>query len=368
MSEWRFIAQRLPSGEFLDWDLPLTDVQVTSELSGPGGLVGTVPVEVARLKAADGRPLLEPYGCAVWAEASGQIRGGGILVDSYFDGQSWRLDCVGLSGYLSGMPWTGGEYSGVQVDPLGVVRRVWNHAQSQVGGDLGVVVDSTSSPVRVGTKKEDVEFTTNEGKDVAFEAGPFLLTPWTTHDLGKVVDDLAQQTPFDYVNHTAWSGDTLVHRLELAYPRRGSRREDLRFVVGENVTIDPTQTMDGADYASEVLVLGAGEGRKMVRASVAASRDRLRRVAVVTDKSVRSKSAATSLGRLHLAARTGVPTISEVVVTDGPLASISSIVVGDEVFVQSEAGWVDLAMWVRVVAITVSPDEVHTARLRVVSV
>ncbi len=49
MSSWRYIAQRLPSGEFLDWDLPLQDVDVTTALSAPGGLTATVPVEVARL-------------------------------------------------------------------------------------------------------------------------------------------------------------------------------------------------------------------------------------------------------------------------------------------------------------------------------
>src|SRR5690625_1548159 len=47
---WRYRAQRLPDGTWLDGDLPLTDVEVTTALSAPGGLTATVPVEVARLK------------------------------------------------------------------------------------------------------------------------------------------------------------------------------------------------------------------------------------------------------------------------------------------------------------------------------
>lgn len=47
---WQFIAQRLPGGEFLDFDLPLDDPEVTPALSAPGGLTATVPVEVARLR------------------------------------------------------------------------------------------------------------------------------------------------------------------------------------------------------------------------------------------------------------------------------------------------------------------------------
>lgn len=54
---WRYIAQRLPGGEFLDFDLPLTGVEVTTALSAPGGLTAAVPVEVARLHG--GRDMAE---------------------------------------------------------------------------------------------------------------------------------------------------------------------------------------------------------------------------------------------------------------------------------------------------------------------
>src|SRR5699024_4655274 len=255
MSDWRYIAQRLPSGEWLDWDLPLAGVEILHELSGPGGLNGTVPVEVARLTGPDGLPVLLPWGCAIWAEASGEIRGGGILVRSEYAGAEWSLECVGIGGYPQGQAWLGKEYKGVQVDPLDIVRKIWDHLQGEPGGDLGVVLDDTTSPVTVGEPADP--------DDEGSEPDPFRLTPWDTADVGSVIDDLAASTPFDYVTHTTCAGDSeqLHHRLELAYPRRGSRRDDLRFVVGENVAVDPTQTMDGDDYASVVLGIGSGEGR-----------------------------------------------------------------------------------------------------------
>src|SRR5690625_8035569 len=106
MSDWRYIVQALPSGEWLEWDLPLSRVEVVHELSGPGGLTGTVPVEIGRLLTPDGKALLLPWACAIWAVASGEIRGGGILVRSEFNGQSWTIDCVGLSGYDACLPCT----------------------------------------------------------------------------------------------------------------------------------------------------------------------------------------------------------------------------------------------------------------------
>lgn len=365
MSDWRFHVQSLPDGGWLHRDLPLAGVEVTRELSGPGGLTGTIPVEVPDLLREDGSPLLIPWWTAVWAEASGQIRGGGIVVRAEANGPTLPVECVGIAGYPQGMPWLGSEYNGVQIDPLSAVRRIWAHLQSYPNGDLGVVVDGTTSPVRIGTESEDVEFTTGAGQNVSFEAGPFKLNPWTTSDLGREIDKLAADTPFDYLSHTAWDGERLAHRLELAYPRRGSRRHDLRFVVGENVTADPAQVMDGDDYASEVLALGAGEGRDMVRTVLSAPRGGLRRVVTVADKSARSVRAVTDVARRELAWRSGAVEIDSLTVAESPLAEVASIEPGDEVFVQSDAGWLELGMWVRVLAVSTRPEELGVATLSV---
>lgn len=354
---WRYIAQDLPSGAFVDWDLPLTGVQITRTLSGPGRLTGTIPVEVARLLGPDGQPVLRPWGTAVWAEVDGQIRGGGILTPLELDGPALSVDCVGFSGYPQGMPWTGDARALVDVDPLDIVRTVWAHLQSYPAGNLGVVVDTTASPVRVGEPEKDVSLTTGAGEDVEFQTGPFRLEWWSTHDLGQVIDDLAADTPFDYLEHTAWDGDDLVHRLQLGYPTIGSRRPDLRFAVGENVTVSPATSADDDDYASDVLALGAGEGKAMVRAAVHRDGPGLRRVHVYTDKTARSTTTLANAARRELDRLTGRGRLTTLTVADHPHARLGSFDVGDEIPIVGRAGWADLDTWGRVVELVIEPEQ-----------
>lgn len=365
---WKYLAQRLPSGELIDTELPLEDAAITRQLSGPCDVAGTVPVEVSRLKGPDGRPILEPWGSAIIAEADGQIRGYGIITDEpSWDGQQWTVDTLGVSGYLAGLAYTGPEYAGVQVDPLDVVRRVWDHVQGQPGGDLGVVVDGTRSPVRVGTEVREVEFTTGDGEAVSFESGPFKLNAWETDDLGKIVADLAGSTPFDYLEETQWDGEDVAHRLRLGYPALGRRQEDLRFVIGENVTTVPRVQPGG--YASGVYVLGAGEGKDRVRSPVVSGNaGRLRRVKAITDKSLTSRATATDRARVLLAASAGGPVVDSLTIADHPHAPLGSFDVGDSIFVEGPAGWGgDLALWLRVVELTIRPDnpEAIVARVEV---
>ncbi len=86
---WRYLAQRLTrdgsSGPWLDNELPLTDVSFTDVLSGPTQLTATITPELTRLVAADGKPLLDEWGTAIYAEADGEIRAAAILVSS-----TWR--------------------------------------------------------------------------------------------------------------------------------------------------------------------------------------------------------------------------------------------------------------------------------------
>ncbi|MEE6280140.1 hypothetical protein [Georgenia sp. MJ170] len=363
---WRYLAQRLPSGELIDVDLPLSGPAITSTLSGPGAVTGTVPVEVPRLKGPDGRPLLEPWGSAIIAEADGQIRGYGIVTDDpSWNGQQWSIETTGFSGYLAELAYTGPEYAGVQVDPLDVLRRVWAHVQGEPGGDLGVLVDGTRSPVRIGTEPEQVEFSTGDGEGVSFEAGPFKLNAWETDDLGRVVDELAGSTPFDYVEESRWDGERVVHRLRLGYPSIGRRQEDLRFVIGENVTAEPR--LGAGVYASAVQVFGAGEGRDMVRSPVV-TRDggRLRRTLVITDKAIKSRSAASDRARAVLALTAGGVRFDELTITDHPHAPVGSFSVGDSIYLEGPTAWGgDLGAWVRVLELTIRPDSPETMVARV---
>lgn len=150
MTSWRYIAQRALTGEFLDLDLPLQRDETTWTLSGAGALRGTVTPDVGRLRADDGSLLLEEWGTLLYAEADGLIRWGGIVVSSQFDDAAWAVEAAGFATYPHGLPYVG-DWSRVQVDPADAFREVWRHLQAQPGGNLGVVVSDTRTPVRRGT-------------------------------------------------------------------------------------------------------------------------------------------------------------------------------------------------------------------------
>lgn len=358
---WRYFATRLNGDgteDLIAPELPLSVESFTHTLSGPNAMTASIDFEVAHLKDEEGRPVFHRWETAIYAEKDDVIRWGGILKNIEEDGQRLVLTVEGFFSYAYGQPYDG-EETYIQADPLVIARHIWEHLQAQDGGNIALVLDETTSPVRVGTETEDVEFETGEGNQVSFEAGPYKLAFFQTHDLGGEFDNLAEATPFDYAEVHEWSGDTIRHRLRLGYPTLGTKREDLRFVVGENVFTDPVVEQDGDLYASHVVVLGSGEGREMVRGTAEVNeRDGLRRVKVITDKSAGSTPRADAIANAELQARLGVENISSLTIIDHPHAPLGALDVGDEILVQgSGRGWNgSLYLWVRVLEITTSPS------------
>lgn len=182
-------------------------------------------------------------------------------------------------------------------------------------------------------------------------------------------DKLAEFTPFDFRTEHAWVGDgDISHRLRLGYPSLGRRRPDLRLVIGENVAEVPDVDIDGEDYASEVLMLGAGEGRDMIRATASATTHRLRRAATETDKSLRGTGAARAAAEREVAARTGRRTVHDLaLIASHPNAPLGSFELGDELRLIGSAGWAgEVDLWVRVVEQTISPESSDVMSLRVI--
>ena len=490
MGKWRYIASRL-NGDgtetFLSYDVPISGAQVTDVLSGAGGITGTITPEVAVLKDESGNPLFLPWSTAIYAEADGQIRGGGILSGLEERGPDLVLDAVNFTGYANGMPYTGRD-TFTNSDPLDLVRHMWGHLQLAAQGDIGMNLDGTTSRVRIGkpdtpeyaaafaadeeakTVKDQAEANFDAAKaqadlDKAFafeavgapltakskvikqptapsggnastenlwidedtnvlhtfngsewvvanqahlglvqtavaskaaqdaagevrtaaraaasvtssalsevsegKADPYILSYEKTHDIGKEIEDLSIETPFDYRETHTWDGDTIRHELKFGYPDIKSRRHDLRFVVGENVAVAPQLDYDGEAYASEVMVLGAGTGVKMVRGDAVRSTARLRRVAVVEDKTITTTDRAKSIAQAEVSQRSGEVDISELIVWDHPHAPIGSYTVGDEIMVTTRQGWSSqLSLWVRVLSITITPES-GTTSLRVARV
>lgn len=367
---WRFIAERLDgngNGVLIDADLPLQGSSVVTRVSGYSSIGGTITPAIARLiSEVDGLPVLLEWSTAIYAEYNGEIRAGCIVTDTTLQDEEIQITSMGFAGYAKGMPYTASNYW-IDVDPLFLARHIWTHLQSQPGGNLGLQVDAaTATPVRRGTALTQVEFDTQAGP-VSFEAGPYRLAWYQTDDLGKELDDLATETPFDFRERHEWVGETdsIAHYLDFGYPTLGSQREGLRFVEGENIRVPPSRQRRGERFASEVLVLGAGEGSAMKRGESTLDRgSRLRRVAVVADKQLSSTLKANARARQEVAARQSKESVEEIVVTDTDAAPFGSWNDGDMILLTLDSDWGDIDVWVRVLATTYSP-EAGTASLTV---
>jgi len=333
----RFLAQRATTKEWLHRDLPI-DGAPEEALSATGAFQATITPEVLGLNGEDGRPILEPWGTFLYLEEAGEIRWGGLVIDLRFDGPALTVEGAGFMAYLHGLPFTG-DLEAIDEDPAEVVRRILQHLQSFPDGDLGLeVVGSTSA--RIGSEPRDVEFTTGDGEDVAFEAGPYTLHWADTVDCGREVDDLAKEAPFEWREEHRWNADRtdVEHRLVIA-DRLGAVRRDLRFVQGENVVEVVPVALEGDDFANEVVGLGAGEGPGALRSTAAIRDGRLRRAKVLERKDVRSKTrldAATadalrSAGLAHVA--------TSITVREHPHAPLGALQLGDVIFVQPDLPW-----------------------------
>lgn len=354
--EWNFLAGRLVGDgniEILETELPIEVSSISRRLSAPGAMDGTITNAVRRLKVG-GRPIFEPWNTVLIAEASGVIRGMSIYLKPTFTGATWDLSQVGLSGYLQGMPYDG-EATFNNADPLDIFRHLWDHAQSFAGGNLGVTIDrEATSPVRVGTPE-------TEGDS---ESGPRKYNWWESTDLGAEVDNLAKETPFDWLETVFWEGDTARCHIDLGYPTIGTRKDQYRLVLGENMAEIPSVTE--SDFYNGVLALGAGEGRARVRGWAGVSDGRLRRVRTIDDKGLSDVGRATARANEELNATRGQLIVDTVTVYDHPNAPLEAIELGDELPLYAETDHVTVDAYVRVVGKDESPQTSDQATLTVV--
>ena len=379
--DWRYIAMRLNgdgTATTIHPELPISNVEIGDVLSAPNTMSGTLSPEFPALQDAAGRPLLDEWSTAIFAEYQGEVYGGGIVTDCDFTGSKWNVNCVGLMGYFKDMPFTGANDENrffVETDTLDIVRAIASHVQGQEGSNIGLEFGTQKSGVKTGTKLTAPEYDPNGPKNgMTLESQAYKLAWYQDFDLLSNIDDLAEQTPFDYHERHWWDGDTLRHvvdfglsqigpgRTDYTYygnvnlPAIGAKRADLRFVVGENVFVTPTYNRVGADYANEVYFLGSGTGSGMKKGHARTTRDRLRRVAIVSDSSVRSVSAANRKAQRELAWRKSIGDVGSLTIRDHPHAPVGALSVGDEIYVEGNTGWVTLGGWSRVIAKTIHPD------------
>lgn len=364
MADWRYIASRLNGNgteTLLHTELPLTGVSITDTLSGPQAISASITPEIASLVAHDGGPVFEPWSTAIYAEKDGAIRAGTILADmTVREGSILDLDCIGFAGYPKDQPYTS-TYSVIGRDAIDIMRDIWKHLQSQTRGNIGLKLGSGLSGIKLGTALK-------KGQQADSENGPYKLAWYDTPDLLDKINELVKLGRFDYRERHAWSGDTVAHYLDFGSPQLGRRRADLRFMVGENVSIIPDTKYIGDDYADEIMALGSGEGSKMVKGVKGRPGEkRLRRAKVIQDRLANTTAKALAVADKELRNSLALPTIDQIKVWDHPHAPLGSWAIGDEIFVQSPEGWQgNLALWARVISHTITPDDESVATLNLV--
>lgn len=358
----RIIAQDLLTRNFECWDVPLEKPVFSRELSGSGVLTGNIGPQWD-LPDSQGRFVLREWSTALYYERDGIIRGGGIVTRLSEPDESGRLrvEAPGFSTYPHGMPYLGDYQPGLGADPLDVVREIWSHLQGYPNGNIGVSVSGLSSDVVL----DKVSYTTNENDQQVEIREPYTLGWWENRDCGQTIDSMLRLAETEFYEHHTWNADHSDVETTIVLGRPvGSRRTTLRFVEGENVLRAIPFLADGEEFAQNVVGLGAGEGRDMVRYTAVGTDDHLRRVAVVADKTA-SQAEIEELAKAERSARTSVLQATELIVRDHPNARLSSLVPGDLIQVEADLRrFGRLTGWVRVLAID-EDVEAQTARLHV---
>lgn len=357
---WRFLATRLNGDgteDVIHPNLPLSGPTITKTLSGPQAISGTIAPAFLSLLDSTGHSILTPWSTAIYAEEDHVIRAAGILTEPSITGSELRLSAVGWTAAIKDQPYQG-SVSFVEVDPLTVVRHIWDRWQALPGGNLALSLDrTTATGIKIGTKLEQVEFDTVNGP-VSFEAGPVKLNEWETDDLGGKIDNLAEEHGFEYRERHQWAADgsKVLHYLDFAVPGFGGRR-NIQLREGQNVLVPPGINRPESSYASGTLVRGEGSGATMNRAwEMRPGEYRLRRIDVSSDTDLSSVSACQKRARERLGHLTGQPDVTDLEVTNTTMVPLGSLVEGDEVEFHSDGPWGREVIPVRIISTTYSPE------------
>lgn len=416
----RMHCQNLISGEWLHRDVQgITQPSVTWNLNAADSFSCTLGPPRADMRDSGGEPLLTEWRDAIYLEEDNEIKWGGILTSSTFQGPSWTLGATGFSGFASGMVYEGATYTATRVEAMDVVRKLWDWLQSQGGTNLGLNIPSFSSGYLLGNQLPSLPVsgslvanagrgqntisvsdgsvwsagmvlqmrgdggtytiksrsggkltltTTLKGRDTLYTKGntvtqivqptPYQLAWWNSTDIGQEIESIRQEAVFDWREQHAWDSSAKAavrHTWVAAHPRIGARRSELRFCEGENIIVAGTVTRDGSQYAQRVIGTGYGQGSATVRSTVTGPGGRLNRSYVYSDQAVTSKARMTVLARKVQSSMNNIDAITSITVKNHRNAPFGSFLVGDDIPVRLCTGWRNALIWSRITSITQDP-------------
>ena len=345
-------AFRLPDLEPLHNDVPLSGATLSRGVNEAGVLEATLDRARAYQRisvegASQRTELIRERGTLIVAWDGRTARG--FIVETVEpdseEQEQLRIQGFGHGAVLDGTRWSASAENYIEEDPLNIVRALWEHSSS-FADMIDVSVDNTRSPIRVGEEEREVEFTTGDGTDVAFETGPFRLNWWGTPDMGKVFDDLATETPFEWAERTSLDMDSDAppsFHIRLGYPRLEApdRSDTHHFEVGLNVVSPEPSDDEEHAFFSEVFVLGNGEGSEKRRGeAVRRNTGRLRTVRVIEEQGITSNRLADERARKAVeAAEQDEKFWETITVLPHPAAEQGTYDVGDVITVKGDTAW-----------------------------
>lgn len=140
----RFMFQGIRNGQWLNWDVPLRDAELTYTMSGASMIKGKIGPE--DLEAVQG---VDAWATWIHAEEGGQIRSSAILQPLSVSDGDLIIEAMGFMGYPQGIAYAE-ESQGILLDPAYVIRFLWDYLQKFKDAKLNVTYDDTATPKRLG--------------------------------------------------------------------------------------------------------------------------------------------------------------------------------------------------------------------------
>jgi len=244
-SVYRVLLGNTLSGK-VHTELPLSSFSFSHILNAPGSFRGTIGLNHPKATPEN----LDPLRTTIFVERGGLIVWAGLLwtVDADQSNNTISIGGEGFWSYFRHRVLTA-DYAPLQVDQFAIAQYLLNWAQGITGGDIGIVVGSTTSGF------------VRDRNYLAVER----------HKVAQLIENLsAVEGGFDFAIDSAYdSNGNIVNTFTPSYPRRGTDTA-LVFEVGRNVHSFKLQ-VDATKQANSWHAIGAGEGETALRADFADS-------------------------------------------------------------------------------------------------
>lgn len=349
---FRFIVEEAVTGNILARDMVVTNPKLLRVLSGPCNMQFDVDYRDDSLSGI----YFKPWGH--WVHAEKLIAGvrtiwcSGIVAPSQIDKSSgiMHLECQGFAGYPKGLPALF-DWNPLAIDVFQIVHKVWDHLQSFPQGNLDVTVYPANSGM------EMLPGYAFDGQIMSQNFYAMFIRAADKQDCGTIIDNLARDIPFDYVEQASWNSDRsgIDKALFLGYPIAGVQQNELLFVINENVIEASPHIETEIDWASDVIIDGWQPGTEFSATLTNADPARFRRVISEDDAQINSNERAAAWAKKKLTRRQ-TPAYWESIIVDmgHPNAPFGSYDVGDRIMVRGYMPWLgDVNQLHKVIAIAV---------------